>query len=41
MFRGSMRSIPCPKVNVPDIKHTHTQNMLRLSSEYYVKRVLM
>jgi hypothetical protein len=40
-FRNSMRIIPCPKVNVMDIEHTHTHNVLCLSIEYYVKRVLM
>jgi hypothetical protein len=40
-FRDSMRSIPCPKVNVTDIEHTHTQNMFCLSTEYYMKRVLL
>jgi hypothetical protein len=39
-FRDNVRIIPCPEVYVMDIKHTHTQNMLRLSIEY-VKGVLM
>jgi hypothetical protein len=40
-FRDSMRIISCQKVNVIGIEHTHTQNILLLSIEYYVIRALM